>query len=188
MTLEVVSKLGDGRGVRAFWPVRVRGVSSGEGIRVPRPEYVAGLLSIDMLIGLEAKRTPMWATWWLVQGRDGPELRSLAGLSGDDPFDVRDAARAALDEMGIPCVSPEEACRVVFDRWAVECLSGEIDERGVLRRVEDLYRGSGYEGWVLEQPLGAIYGAGDEWEGGWGRLENDLRAAVKSACQLQLAH
>jgi hypothetical protein len=38
----------------------------------------------------------MWAAHWLADGYDGESLVHLAGLHGDNPFDVRDALPGAL--------------------------------------------------------------------------------------------
>jgi hypothetical protein len=50
---------------------------------------------------LPTERVPLWAAHWIADGRDGEALRRLAGLSGNDPHDVRDLLGNALRECGV---------------------------------------------------------------------------------------
>ncbi|MGH8990998.1 MAG: hypothetical protein ACRDZ7_05660 [Acidimicrobiia bacterium] len=150
---------------------------------LPSPSLVAAWLVVDRL---DPASVPTSAAWWLVQGHDGEALRQLAGLSGQDPWDVRELLPSALADIGVALPTPAEAVRLAFEHEAKACLAGKVDERTVARFVENVYIDSDYASWVLDEPLGEIYGVDDEWEGRWGRLEDDLRKAVRAACAAQL--
>jgi hypothetical protein len=153
-------------------------------LNVPRPELVAAWL---VLHDLDTRSVPVWAAWWLVTDDGGPAVCDLAGLSGLDPFDVRDALIPALNELGIRTPALADACRLAFTDRAERCLGGEVDESELAAWVERIYIWSGYDHEVLHAPLGAIYGIDDEWRGSWGRTEAELREAVRAACREQIA-
>jgi len=150
---------------------------------LPSPSLVAAWLVLDRL---DPAAVPTWAAWWLVQGHDGEALRKLAGLPGRDPFDVRDDLPPALADVGVELPTPADAVRLAFEHQAEACLAGKLDERTVARFAEDVYVDTDYASWVLDEPLGAIYGIDDEWEGRWGRAEDELRRSVRAACSAQL--
>ena len=150
---------------------------------LPSPSLVAAWFIVGRL---DPASVPTWAAWWLVQGQDGEALRELAGLPGEDPYDVRDLLPSALADTGVSLPTPAEAVRLAFEHEAKACLAGKKDERTVARFVEDVYIDTDYASWVLDEPLGAIYGVDDEWEGRWGRHEDELREAVRAACSAQL--
>ncbi|WP_426571465.1 hypothetical protein [Aquihabitans sp. McL0605] len=111
---------------------------------------------------------------------------ALAGLTGDDAFDVRDALRPAMDELGIAVPPFVEAWRVVATDRAADCLAGRLDEFELVAWVERIYIESEYDDGVINEPLGATYGVDDEHIGGWGRSDTELRVEVRSACLDQL--
>jgi hypothetical protein len=150
---------------------------------VPSPKLVAAWL---LLHDLDTTAVPQWAAWWIIDGHDGPAVVELAGLDGKHPLDVRDATAAALEEIGIPEPSLIDAVRLAFDDKAQKCLTGRLDELDLAGWVEHVYIRSDYNDGVLAQPLGETYGIDDEWQGKWGRLEPDLRLAVRDACVAQL--
>jgi hypothetical protein len=156
----------------------------GDPDEVPSPALVAAW---KVLKRLDPARVPTWAAWWIVQGHDGDVVCQLAGLSGQDPYDVHDLLPLALSEMGVLEPSLAQAVQLAFDHEAKVCLAGEVDERTVARFVEDVYIDAGYPTFVLDEPLGEICGVDDEWEGGWGRQEDGLRRAVRTACLAQLS-
>jgi hypothetical protein len=151
---------------------------------VPPPKLVAAWLKLDVLV--EPARVPVWAAHWIVDGLDSPALRDLAGLDGRDPLDVRDQTGKALDELGVEVVDLHEAADLVLTDEAERCLAGRTDERALAAAIDDLYVRSGYADEILRQPLGAEYGIDDEWLGGWGRTDSQLRDAVRVACQQQV--
>ena len=66
--------------------------------RVPAPQAVAAWARLGLV---PDEQVPLWAAHWLVAGYDGEHLVYLAGLHGDDPYDVRDALPDALRDCGI---------------------------------------------------------------------------------------
>ena len=67
---------------------------------VHRREVLAALLVLDCLNGSAAEAVPMSAAFWIADGYEGADLIKLAGLSGEDTYEVRDVLRATLDAMG----------------------------------------------------------------------------------------
>jgi hypothetical protein len=156
-----------------------------EQVGVPPPELVAGWLALDVLV--DPGRVPMWAAHWVAEGSDTPALVELAGLDGRDPYEVRELTVRALDEMGATLHDRAHAARLVLTYEAELCLAGRTNERELAAALDDLYVRSRYADEILRQPLGAGYGLDDEWRGGWGRTEDELRAAVRAACLRQIA-
>ena len=80
---------------------------------------------------LDPRQRPMLAAHWLVDGHDGPALRALAGLRGEER-EVSDLWPAALAELGVP--QPLPAGRALVLPWAAaRVLAGERDLRWLLR-------------------------------------------------------
>ena len=152
----------------------------------PSPKLVAAWMSLDVLV--DPARVPMWAAQWLAHGLDTTAVRDLAGLDGRDSFAVRELIVKSLDELGVEVSDLHEAAHLVLTDEAEQCLEGRIGERALAAALDDLYVRSGYADEILGQPLGAEYGLDDEWVGGWGRTEDQLRNAVRSACLRQVAH
>ena len=153
---------------------------------MPPPKLVAAWLKLDVLV--DPAQVPMWAAYWIVDGLDTPALRDLAGLDGSDPFAVRELTAKALDEMHVGVDDLHEAADLVLTDEAERCLAGRTSERTLATALDDLYVRSGYADEILRQPLGAEYGLDDEWLGGWGRTDDQLRDAVRAACLRQVAH
>lgn len=153
---------------------------------VQSAELLAALLALGLVTGPTAEAVPMSAAWWIVEGHDGVEVVRLAGLSGEEADDVRDALQDALDAIGIERPSTASAITVVFDDLAQRCLAGRAIERSIVRDVERIYIETGYLDAVLDQPLGTTYGFDDEWVGGWGRTDAEIIAAVRTACEEQV--
>jgi hypothetical protein len=151
----------------------------------PSPELVAAWVVLEWVA---VERAPWWAAHWLVDGYDGAALRELAGLDGRDTRAVRDLLPLAFAEMSVVLPSVPEAASVVsFDDLARRCLAGAAGERWVVQVVEETAWRTGYDPDVLALPLGRVYGIDDEWDGGWGRSVEELRALVRAACAAQLA-
>lgn len=152
------------------------------------PDFVSPvLLAAELVLGsLETRAVPGWAAWWIVDGVNGPAVCRLAGLPGNDPFEVRDALAEALDELGVVPPTLAAACKLAFTDRASRCLRGEIDEHQLVCWIESVYISFGYADVVLMEPLGSTYGVDDEWVGGWGRSEQQLREAVRASCADQL--
>jgi hypothetical protein len=151
---------------------------------IPTPETAAAWRQLGLL---PTERVPMWAAHWLVDGYDGESLIHLAGLHGDDPFDVRDALPGALADCGVKVPGSDvEAAALVFTHLARLHLTGLVGARWVSQRVEEIYIRSDYADGVLGLPLGSTYGIDDEWAGGWDRSPEQLAVAIRTACEEQL--
>jgi hypothetical protein len=160
------------------WPTS----ESGE---VPSPRLVAAWVRLGIV---PTERIPLWAAHWLVQGHDGDALRTLAGLSGTDPHDVREVLPAALADCAAPIPdSDAAAAQVAFVKLARMHAENRAAERWVLDKVCEIVAESGYANGVIELPLGQIFDLSDEWGAGWGRTEHQLELEIQNACRTQLA-
>ncbi|WP_437077872.1 hypothetical protein [Streptomyces sp. enrichment culture] len=75
---------------------------------------------------------PMLAAHALVDGRDSPALRELAGLQRrSDPVEVRELYVLALRELGIPLPDEETAGRCLLARLAFGLAEGELSPKDV---------------------------------------------------------
>ena len=155
---------------------------------VPSPQLVAAWLTLDTL---PTERIPLWAAHWIAAGYDGLAVAELAGMHGDDPHDVRDLLPAALAECGVS--TPEDpsedheraAAMVAFTAIARLQASGRASERWVVDKVVEVTQPH-FKPSVTSLPLGQIFALDDEWGTGWGRGNEQLRAAVRQACAQQL--
>jgi len=136
-----------------------------------------------------AERLPLWAAHWLAAGYDGGALVSLAGLGAkDDPRDIRSILPDALADCGITIPdSDTAAAQAAFTHLARMHADGQAAERWILDKVSEIAARSGYATAVTSLPLGQIFSLDDEWGAGWGRTEQELRAAIRTACAAQLA-
>jgi hypothetical protein len=160
------------------WPTP----ESGE---IPAPKLVAAWVRL----GIDpTERIPLWAAYWLVQGYDGDALRTLAGLSGTDPDEVREVLPAALADCAAPIPdSDAAAAQVAFVKLARMHAENRAAERWVLDKVCEIVAESGYANGVIALPLGKIFDMSDEWGAGWGRTERQLELEIQKACRTQLA-
>ena len=150
----------------------------------PAPELAAAWLVLDMV---PTERVPWWAAEWLAEGRDGPALRELAGLGARDSHEIRELLSAALAEAGAAVPdSPSAAAEIWFSQTACLYEAGQVDERWVACVIDQVVRASDYDSAVYELPLGGLYGVNDEWEGGWGRSEAELRTMIRVGCRDQI--
>ncbi len=151
----------------------------------PPPEDVAAWYVLDRV---PLERVPWWAAEWLTEGYDGELLRELAGEHGDDPHKIKELLVPVLREMGVQ-LPPDllKAADRAFDHLARLCLQDQVTERAVSEVVAHVVAAAGFETELYALPLGTIYGMDDEWEGGWGRTDEVLRADVRRACEQQLA-
>lgn len=151
---------------------------------VPSPDIVA----VWLVLGLVAsERVPWWAAQWLADGHDGPVLRELAGLNGRDPLDVNDLLPAAMNEKGIDLPTTTTAAASEELRHAAELhLFGQASARWVAQHVERIVSRASYADEVLDLPLGRLYSVEDEWDGGWGRTVEELKALIRAKCLEQV--
>lgn len=157
---------------------------------VPTPTLVAAWLVLDTL---PTERVPLWAAYWIADGRDGESLRILAGLSGKDPHDVRELLGPALRDCGVDerdidaaGSAKRAAAMVAFTAVAQLQVSGRASERWVVSKVHEIVEPE-FDPDVTQLPLGWLFGLDDEWSAGWGRTDDELREEVRAACRDQLA-
>jgi hypothetical protein len=152
---------------------------------VPTPTLVAAWATVGTV---PVERIPVIAAHWLVAGYDGDDLRTLAGLSGKDPYEVHDVLPGALADCGVSVPDDDSAAAsVVFLHLARMHADGRASERWVLDKVDEILSGCLYLHSVLSLPLGRLYRVSDEWADGWGRTEEQLKAEIRKACAEQLA-
>lgn len=87
------------------------------------PELVAAHYALG---SLDETSVPSWAAWWVIDGHDGPAVVELAGLAGDDPFDVREALMPAFSELDVTVPHLAQAWEVVATDLAAKCLAGRL--------------------------------------------------------------
>jgi hypothetical protein len=156
---------------------------------IPSPQLVAAWLTLD---AVPTERIPLWAAHWIAAGYDGQVLDELAGLHGDDPHEIRDLLPAALAECGIstpsePSLEGERAAAMVaFTAIARLQASGRARERWVVDKVVQIAESFLFDRAITSLPLGQLFSLDDEWGAGWGRTDEELRAAVRQACAQQL--
>ncbi|MFJ3720587.1 hypothetical protein [Streptomyces sp. NPDC090057] len=91
-------------------------------------QYVAEVLPPEEL--------PMLAARALVDGRDSPALRELAGLTrGSDESEIRELYVQALHELGIPHPDEETAGRYFLVSLAFGLVRGELSPKEVADRL-----------------------------------------------------
>jgi hypothetical protein len=159
----------------------------------PSPGLVAAWLAVGRL---RPERVPLWAAYWLAEGFDGEALRELAGLHGDDPYDVRDLLPAALREAGVDVPLPgdppgqaafkADAISTLYRDAAVLFLEGRVSAQWVASQVNGIISEDAYSERSQAQPLGDLLGIDDEWDEGWGRPHEQLLIDVRAACEAQL--
>ncbi|MER7575553.1 hypothetical protein [Streptomyces sp. NPDC126514] len=134
-------------------------------------QYVAEVLPPEEL--------PMLAAHALVDGRDSPALRELAGLPRrSDATEIRELYVQALHELGVPLPDKEAAGRRLLVSLAVGLVHAELSPEGVVDRLSSALAARTPE----EARFLSVAAQYSEWMGadevpGW---ENDLRAAAHS--------
>jgi hypothetical protein len=153
---------------------------------VPSPALVGALLRLDML---PVEKVPLWAAHWIAAGYDGESLVSLAGLSGDDPNDVRELLPDALDDCGVTVPGPVAAAAAeAFSRIAEDFEAGLAAPYWVAQKADQVLARSEYADDVLAMPLGKLFDVACEWDGGWGRSRQQLETVIRQACDEQLRY
>ncbi|NIZ90330.1 hypothetical protein [Kineococcus rubinsiae] len=123
-----------------------------EGLRRARARALLRLLTPEQM--------PAWATEALVNGYDSPLLGEVAGMDGGDARDVRDAFTAALDELGAPTLTEEDALWEMSRAWAHAAVEGTMTPYEAARRI---WLDASFD---LDQPdaLMRFVGPASEWE------------------------
>src|SRR5258708_2802168 len=94
----------------------------------------------------------------------------LAGLHGDNRYDVLDALPGALADCGVEMPASDlPAAAVAFTDLARAYLEGRAELLTVAEQVAEILSGTGYQESVLDLPLVAVWTLDDEWGQGWGR-------------------
>jgi hypothetical protein len=151
---------------------------------VPSPLLVA---SWERLGLLPTDKVPLWAAYWIAGGHDGEALIHLAGLHGDDPYEVHDALPQTLMDCDVEMPdSDAAAAAVAFIDIARLHVSGLAGPQWVAQKVDQIVARSGYSASVMDLPLGRLYCIDDEWGAGWGRTIDELAATIRQACEEQL--
>ncbi|MEV7548712.1 hypothetical protein AB0N89_03715 [Amycolatopsis sp. NPDC089917] len=160
------------------WPARRPG-------EIPSPKLVAAWIALGMA---PTERIPLWAAHWLVDGHDGPDLRTLASLGGTDSHEVHDVVREALADCHtfIPD-SVTAAARTAFTYLARLHADGLVSEAWIVDEVDGILIQTGYPESVIDLHLGKVSYCFDEWGESWGRPTHLLEAEVRKACAAQLA-
>ncbi|MFF4731507.1 hypothetical protein ACFY3M_40630 [Streptomyces mirabilis] len=128
---------------------------------------------------LPPEELPMLAAHALVDGRDSPALRELAGLPRrSDETEIRELYVQALHELGIPLPDEEAAGRCLLARLAFGLAKGELSPKDVADRLSMTVAARTQE----ETRFLSVAADYSEWIGpddlpGW---ENDLRTAAHS--------
>jgi len=112
------------------------------------------------------------ARWLAADLGDSDAVRMLAGHHPNDPWMLEELLATAVAEANIqPPSSPAEVQRIAID-WVTSTWRISGDTRwavATLARLGETH---------LEFDLGLFVGLDDEWNGSWGRLEPDLKAAA----------
>jgi hypothetical protein len=74
---------------------------------------------------------------------------------------------------------------VAFTAIARLQISGRASERWVVDKVVQIAEPC-FDRTIISLPFGQLYALDDEWGAGWGRTDEQLRAAVRQACTAQL--
>jgi hypothetical protein len=128
---------------------------------------------------LPPKELPMLAAHALVDGRDSPALRELAGLPRrSDETEIRELYVQALDELGVPLPDEETAGRWLLVSLAVGLANAELSPKDVADRLSMTVAARTPE----ETRFLSIAADYSEWMGADERpeWENGLRTAAHS--------
>ncbi|MBN9741662.1 hypothetical protein DMP23_11160 [Amycolatopsis sp. A1MSW2902] len=152
---------------------------------IPAPAAAAAWIALDLS---PTSDLPLWAAHWLADGEDGEHLRHLAGLSRSEPREIHDVQEAALADCRTPIPAVADAAEAAFTHLARLFLNGHLSERGLLNDLHAVILRTGYAESATSLPLAQVWLADEEWDGGWGRTEEQIKEAIRAACRSQLDH
>jgi hypothetical protein len=140
------------------------------------PREAAVLLPLGEIVTSEL---PDLAAAWLVQGFDTPALRELAGTPRDDPWVIDQLWRDTREQLGLnvpPSPGDEIVVRARYEvaLWRAGCRDAGAAMYRLLRLVEWLPPSS------LPELVQLVH-VEDEWEGRWGRSNDELMAEIEAA-------
>jgi hypothetical protein len=156
---------------------------------IPSPTLVAAWLVLD---DLPTERVPFWAAHWLAAGYGNDEVTELAGLRGDDRYEIPDLLMAALVECGVAAIDLDRSARslrraaatTAFSALAELCMEGRAGERWVVSTVVETVEPDFYTS-ITDLPLGRLVDLDSEWNADGG-TEEQLSAEVRRACRDRL--
>jgi ribonuclease D len=70
---------------------------------------------------------PEAGTQALVEGKDSPSLRQLAGSTSTNAFELEELLQRSLEELGLPPATKQEALRAMARYRAEQIVRGEIE-------------------------------------------------------------
>jgi len=125
-----------------------------------------GLIRTDQLPDLAAR-------WLAADMTDTPATRMLAGHNPRDPWRLDQLLADGATESGTTVPTDPASLQTIAVDWVTATWRDNHDTRaaiGTLARLGETYP---------DFDLGPFIGLDDEWNGGWGRLEPDLKAAAE---------
>jgi len=125
-----------------------------------------GLIRTDQLPDLAAR-------WLAADMTDSPSIRMLAGHNRSDPWQLDQLLADAATETRAATPSDLASLRAIAVDWVAAAWRDNQDTRSAVATLARL--GEAYP----DLNLGWFIGLDDEWIGGWGRLEPDLKAAAE---------
>lgn len=125
-----------------------------------------GLVRTDQLPDLAAR-------WLAADMTDSPSTRMLAGHNPRDPWALGQLLADAAAETGAIAPADDALQRAIALDWVASTWLDNHDTRTAVATLARL--GEGH----LELDLGRFIGLYDEWIGGWGRREPDLKTAAE---------
>jgi hypothetical protein len=130
-----------------------------------------GLIRTDQLPDLAAR-------WLAADMTDSPSTRMLAGHNPNDPWGLDQLLAEAAAETGTTAPTGPASLQGIAVEWVTATWRDNHDTRAAVATLARL--GETYP----DFDLGLFIGLDDEWNGGWGRLEPELKAAAEQ----EIAH
>jgi hypothetical protein len=125
-----------------------------------------GLIRTDQLPDLAAR-------WLAADMTDTPSTRMLAGHHPSDPWGLDQLLAAVAAEAATTAPADPASLQAIAVDWVTTTWRDNHDTRAAIATLARL--GETYP----DFDLGLFIGLDDEWNGGWGRLEPDLKAAAE---------
>lgn len=125
-----------------------------------------GLIRTDQLPGLAAR-------WLAADMTDTPAARMLAGHDPSESWGLDQLLAEAAAEAGTSAPTDSAALEAIAVGWVTATWRDNHDTRAAIATLARLGET------CPDFDLGLFIGLDDEWNGGWGRLEPDLKAAAE---------
>jgi hypothetical protein len=135
---------------------------------------LAQTLVLRQLALIRTDQLPDLAARWLAADlTDSPSTRMLAGCNPSDPWQLDQLLADAASETGTTAPTDPASLQAIAVDWVTATWRDNHDTRTAVTTLARL--GETYP----DFDLGLFVGLDDEWNGGWGRLEPELKAAAK---------